>query len=87
MAVKAKPAPSQSATVTMHSTPRQVGTMNVDANGVITGSITIPEDAEPGYHTLVVNIKDSLYTEMTMIYQSIFVYDATRRYSTVTAYA
>lgn len=69
-----KLAPNQAVPVTMHSTPQQVGIMSVDANGLFSGSITIPQGAEPGPHTLVINAKDSLYRDMTM-YQQIFVYD------------
>lgn len=69
-----KLAPTQAIPVTMHSTPQQVGTMSVDVSGQVSGSITIPQDAEPGPHTLVINAKDSLYRDMTM-YQQIFVYD------------
>jgi hypothetical protein len=70
-----KLAPNQSVSVTMYSSPQNVGSMLVDSSGAVTGSISIPTDAEPGPHTIVINAKDSLYRDMTM-YQQIFVYDS-----------
>ena len=67
-------APTQTASVTMYSSPQNVGTMTVDINGNASGAITIPAGAEAGYHTIVINIKDSLYRNVTL-YQQIFVYD------------
>ena len=67
--------PNQTLTIIMHSTPKQVGTMTTDSNGNITGSFTVPSDIEPGYHTLLINAKDSLYQDIAL-YQQIFVYDS-----------
>jgi hypothetical protein len=39
-------APNQDTTVTMYSTPRQVGTLTTNDNGETSGSITIPADVE-----------------------------------------
>ncbi len=71
---KAALAPNQSVSVKMYSTPRQVGTITIDNNGSVQGSVTIPSDVEPGPHTLVIEAKDSLYQNV-LLYQSIFVYD------------
>ncbi len=69
-----KLAPNQTAPITMRSDPQQVGTIQTDAESVPSGSVTIPENTEPGYHTLIIEMKNSLYQNVAL-YQPIFVYD------------
>ena len=38
--------------LSMHSTPRNLGTFQTDENGALNKTITLPADLEPGYHTL-----------------------------------
>ena len=39
----------------VYSDPRSLGTVTVDANGNLTEPFILPDDLEPGYHTLVVS--------------------------------
>ncbi len=45
-------APNSSANVTLHSSPVNLGSVAVDANGEIHAQLTIPADTVPGSHTL-----------------------------------
>lgn len=68
-----KLASNQSIQATLYSEPQNVGSISVDAEGKIHGEIVIPPDTTPGSHTLVINLKDSLYQDVA-IYQPVFVY-------------
>ena len=46
--------PGTSATFTLHSKPRVIGSLTADADGVLSGTLLIPLDAEVGQHELVV---------------------------------
>jgi hypothetical protein len=47
--------PGSTLTQTLHSTPTSLGSGRVDASGTFTGTVTIPADAPPGAHTLVLD--------------------------------
>jgi alpha-L-fucosidase len=45
--------PSSDVDVALHSTPVHLGTFTTDATGAFTATVTIPVDATPGTHTIV----------------------------------
>ena len=45
-------APNSVVTITLHSTPVELGTTNADAQGNFSVQVVIPSDTEPGAHTL-----------------------------------
>lgn len=47
--------PNSEASATLESTPRPLGTFRVNGSGVLTATLTIPADAEPGPHTIVIS--------------------------------
>ena len=51
-------APNTRLTVTLHSTPVQVGTLTTDANGAGSATVTIPASTTPGAHRIVVDQAD-----------------------------
>ena len=46
------------ATVTVHSTPMDLGQLPIAADGTISGELTLPADLETGYHRLVISYTD-----------------------------
>ncbi|MFZ1812518.1 MAG: SGNH/GDSL hydrolase family protein, partial [Candidatus Saccharimonadales bacterium] len=65
--------PGSSVTTSIHSTERPLESLNVGPDGRASGTITIPSDIEPGYHTIVLKAKNNLYQDIIM-YQSVIVY-------------
>lgn len=47
--------PFEKVTLTMHSTPVELGVFTADANGVVTVEFTVPAGADAGTHTLVLS--------------------------------
>lgn len=59
--------------VKIFSTPTDLGTLPVNADGEVNGNVTLPASIEPGYHTLhLVGILPS--GDSVNVYQTIFVY-------------
>ncbi len=56
----------------LHSDPMHVGTVTADESGVLSGTIVIPEDVAPGYHTIHIYGQD-LAGEEVDIYKTVFV--------------
>ncbi len=56
----------------IHSTPQQLGTAMVDASGAFQIDATIPDDIEPGAHTIVVSIS-AAGAEPSVIEQAVMV--------------
>ncbi|MFZ1812374.1 MAG: SGNH/GDSL hydrolase family protein, partial [Candidatus Saccharimonadales bacterium] len=71
--VEAKLLPNSEVTFAAYSTYRSLGTMRVDANGVVHGQLVIPSDLEPGYHTLVMTGTNLNYKKIKFL-QTIVVY-------------
>jgi hypothetical protein len=46
-------AADETVSVTLHSTPRSLGTIKANANGVVTYAFAVPADLPSGAHTLV----------------------------------
>ncbi|MBP7760202.1 SGNH/GDSL hydrolase family protein [Candidatus Saccharibacteria bacterium] len=65
--------PGSTVTVSAFSTEQSLAPLQVDVNGKITGTITLPPTLEPGQHTLVLRTKNNLYQDV-MLYQPIMVY-------------
>lgn len=57
-ATKLKLYPNYSFQAVMFSTPTPVGTITTDADGYLSGDITVPSSVEPGLHTLHLTGKD-----------------------------
>jgi hypothetical protein len=55
-----------------YSTPTPAGTLTTDANGKLTGDITVPTGLEPGYHTFRVDAKN-IADEDIVLYKEVFV--------------
>lgn len=51
-------APNSTGTVTLHSTPTDLGAVSVDANGEIHTQLAIPAAVTPGFHTLHFYVKN-----------------------------
>jgi len=52
------PQPNTTASVILHSTPREIGQLPIDQDGKISGAVSIPDDIEIGYHKLVLRFTD-----------------------------
>lgn len=64
--------PSSVADMIVNSDPVKIGTLTTDADGVLTGQIIIPEDIDPGFHTLHIYAQDVTGQEIDLN-QTIYV--------------
>lgn len=58
--------PNTDSTIFILSTPIQLATATADSNGVVRATVTIPEDIQPGAHTIEVRGVDSNETPRTV---------------------
>lgn len=59
--------PFEVVTLTMHSTPQQLGTFTADANGVLTVEFTVPAGTPAGAHTLVLEGTTTYFQETLQV--------------------
>jgi hypothetical protein len=58
---------SSQVTAELHSTPESLGTLTADGNGKISGQVTIPADATPGAHSIVLTGTDPTSARMVTL--------------------
>lgn len=64
--------PNSEAEVTIHSEPVFVGTLHSNAQGVVSGEITVPNTVSPGFHTIHITGKD-LANRDTTLYKVVYI--------------
>lgn len=65
--------PGATVSASVYSTEQQLSPMVVDANGRISGTVTLPSGLEFGQHTLVLRTKNNFYQDV-VLYEPIIVY-------------
>ena len=65
--------PATSAQAVLYSSPHDLGMVTIRADGQPNGTVTIPADIEPGYHTLVLYTTTNLH-QRAAYYQPVIIY-------------
>lgn len=65
--------PGATVSASVYSTEQHLSPMMVDANGRISGTVTLPSGLEFGHHTLVLRTKNNFYQDV-VLYEPIIVY-------------